>query len=138
MRIKLTESERYSADAPKYLNGLVFVQSGTEKSDIENMAQWLRRLCKKHDGLSSMLISSNHEAKEEIERKVIHKHADKITIAAGERSADTAYTRAAKRLAALMGREVLYYPGGHNLSHDLPREFAACVTGTIMLQQWLK
>lgn len=72
MRIKLTESERYSANAPKYQSGLVFVQSGTEKSDIENMAQWLRRLCKKHDGLSSMLISSNHEAKEEIERKVIH------------------------------------------------------------------
>lgn len=72
MRIKLTEFEQYSANAPTYLNGLVFVQSGTEKSDIENMAQWLRRLCKKHDGLSSMLISSNHEAKEEIERKVIH------------------------------------------------------------------
>jgi len=72
MRIKLTESEKYSADAPKYLNGLVFVQSGTEKSDIENMAQWLRRLCKKHDGLSSMLISSNHEAREKIERSVIH------------------------------------------------------------------
>lgn len=72
MRIKLTEFEEYSANAPKYQSGLVFVQSGTEKSDIENMAQWLRRLCKKHDGLSSMLISSNHEAKEEIERKVIH------------------------------------------------------------------
>lgn len=72
MRIKLTEFEQYSANAPKYLSGLVFVQSGTEKSDIDNMAQWLRRLCKKHDGLSSMLISSNHEAKEEIERKVIH------------------------------------------------------------------
>lgn len=72
MRIKLTESERYSADAPKYLNGLIFVQSGTENCDIENMAQWLRRLCKKHNGLSSMLISSNHEAKEEIKRSVIH------------------------------------------------------------------
>lgn len=72
MRIKLTESEKYSADAPKYLNGLIFVQSGTENCDIENTAQWLRRLCKKHDGLSSMLISSNHEAREKIERSVIH------------------------------------------------------------------
>ena len=72
MRIKLTEFEEYSANAPKYLNGLVFVQSGTEEKDIDNTAQWLRRLCKKYDGLSSMLISSNHEAKEEIERKVIH------------------------------------------------------------------
>lgn len=61
--------------------------------------------------------------------------ADKITFAAGERSAarDTVYARAAVRLAAETGKKPVYYPGGHNLPFELPREFAVCVLGTFLL-----
>ena len=61
----------------------------------------------------------------------MHLLADKITIAAGEKSGDTAYVRAAVRLADQIGKKVLYYPGGHNLPYDLPVEYAVCTIGTL-------
>ena len=57
--------------------------------------------------------------------------ADKITIAAGEKSGDTAYVRAAVRLADQIGKKVIFYPGGHNLPYDLPVEYAVCTIGTL-------
>lgn len=64
-------------------------------------------------------------------------HAEMITIAAGEKSGDTAYVREARRLADEIGKRVLYYPGGHNLPYDLPNEFAVSVAGTLRLQHHL-
>lgn len=64
--------------------------------------------------------------------------AGKITVAAGEKSGNTAYVREARRLADAIGKKVLYYPGGHNLPYDLPAEFAVSITGTIMLNNELK
>ena len=66
--------------------------------------------------------------------EIIRQYADKITIAAGEKSGETVYVREARRLADMMGSSVLYYPGGHNLPYDLPEEFAVCVSGTLMLK----
>ncbi len=60
-------------------------------------------------------------------------HADRITIAAGEKSGDTAYVRAAEGLARELGKRTLYFPGSHNLPYDLPQEFAICVLGTLTL-----
>ena len=64
-------------------------------------------------------------------------NADRITVAAGEKSGDTAYVREAHRLADSIGKKVVFYPGGHNLPYDLPSEFALCITGTIMLKNEL-
>lgn len=60
--------------------------------------------------------------------------AAKITVAAGEKSGNTVYVRTALRLGEILGKKVLYYPGYHNLPYDLPREFAMCVLGTLMLE----
>lgn len=57
--------------------------------------------------------------------------ADRITIAAGEKSGNTAYVQAAVRLADQIGKKVIYYPGGHNLPYDLPVEYAICTIGTL-------
>ena len=65
-------------------------------------------------------------------------NADRVTVAAGEKSGDTAYVREAKRLADEIGKKVLYYPGGHNLPYDLPAEFAVSIMGTISLKNALK
>ena len=43
------------------------------------------------------------------------------------------YVQAAIRLAAQIGKKVVYYPGGHNLPYDLPLEFAICVIGTLAI-----
>ena len=64
-------------------------------------------------------------------------HAEVITVAAGEKSGDTAYVREAHRLADAIGKKVLYYPGGHNLPYDLPNEFAVSVMGTLTLHDYL-
>lgn len=61
------------------------------------------------------------------------KYADKITVAVGEKSNDTMYVRAAIQYAETIGAELLYYPGYHNLPCDLPKEFAICVLGTLMV-----
>lgn len=61
---------------------------------------------------------------------------DRITIAAGEKSGDTAYVRAAVRLADQIGKKVLYYPGGHNLPYDLPVEFAVSTIGTLAVMNF--
>jgi hypothetical protein len=63
----------------------------------------------------------------------IRQYSERITIAAGEKSGDTAYVREAKRLAGIIGKKVLYYPGGHNMPYDLPEEFSVCVVGTLKL-----
>lgn len=60
--------------------------------------------------------------------------AEKITIAAGEKSGDTMYVQMSASLAKQIGKENIFYPGGHNLPYDLPKEFAVCVLGTLMLQ----
>lgn len=59
--------------------------------------------------------------------------SDKITIAVGEKSGDTAYVMAAGRLAEQIGKKVIYYPGGHNLPYDLPIEYAVCLIGTLVV-----
>lgn len=59
--------------------------------------------------------------------------ANKITIGAGEKSGNTVYARAAVKLAGDIGQTPVFYPGSHNLPRDLPREFAICVLGTLML-----
>ena len=59
--------------------------------------------------------------------------ADKITLAMGEKSTDPVYIQGLARLAQAVGKDVLFYPGFHNLPYDLPREFAVNVLGTLML-----
>ena len=59
--------------------------------------------------------------------------ADKTIVAVGDSSGDSTYATAAKYLAQMIGKEVLYYPGLHNAPYDLPKEFAICVLGTMML-----
>ena len=65
-------------------------------------------------------------------------NADRITVAAGEKSGNTAYVREAQRLADAIGKKLLYYPGGHNSPYDLPAEFAVSICGTIMLKSELE
>lgn len=62
--------------------------------------------------------------------------ADKIIVAVGEGSKDGAYPTASKKFANLIGKEVLYYPGYHNLPSELPKEFAMCVLGTLLLEKF--
>lgn len=64
----------------------------------------------------------------------LKRHAEKLTVAAGEKSGATVYARAAGELAEKLGKKVLYYPGYHNLPYDLPEEFAVSVLGTLMLK----
>ena len=61
--------------------------------------------------------------------------ADRITLAAGEKSKGTFYYRSALELAESIGKKAMFYPGYHNLPYDLPREFAVSVMGTLMLSQ---
>lgn len=67
----------------------------------------------------------------DIER--MREDADKITLAMGEKSTDPVYVEGLGRLAHAIGKDVLFYPGFHNLPYDLPREFAINVLGTLML-----
>lgn len=67
----------------------------------------------------------------DIEKSVAY--ADKIIVAVGEKSSESPYAKAAKKFAALLGKNVLYYPGYHNLPAELPAEFAVCVMGTLLL-----
>ena len=60
--------------------------------------------------------------------------AERITIAAGEKSGDTVYVQEANRLAKQIGTKIIFYPGGHNLPYDLPEEYAICVIGTLALR----
>lgn len=59
--------------------------------------------------------------------------AEKIIIAAGEKSGNTVYVQEAYRLAEILGKSVVFYPGGHNLPYDLALEFAICILGTLQL-----
>lgn len=63
----------------------------------------------------------------------MRQEAGKITVAAGEKSGNTAYVQEAYRLAEILGKPVVFYPGGHNLPYDLPLEFAICILGTLKL-----
>ena len=69
---------------------------------------------------------------------IMKANADKITVAAGEKSGDTAYVREALRLSDIIGKKLIYYPGGHNLPYDLPDGFAVSILGTVMLRNELK
>ncbi|MBE6016419.1 MAG: alpha/beta hydrolase [Lachnospiraceae bacterium] len=62
------------------------------------------------------------------------KYSDKITIAAGERSRGNRYEKQAIYLSGLMGKKPVYYPGGHNLPFELPKEYAICIYGTLALK----
>ncbi len=66
------------------------------------------------------------------------KHSDKIILAMGEKSTDPVYMEGLARFAEALGRDVLFYPGFHNLPYDLPREFAINVLGTLMLADQLE
>ena len=72
------------------------------------------------------------------DQSIMKSYAGRITVAAGEKSGDTAYVREAARLAEMIGKKVVYYPGGHNLPFDLPAEFAVSITGTLTLRNELK
>lgn len=65
----------------------------------------------------------------------LKKHRDIISVATGEKSAGTRYEKQAKVMAQLLDKEPVYYPGGHNLPYDLPKEFAICVLGTLKFEQ---
>lgn len=67
--------------------------------------------------------------------KKIKEQAGKVTLAAGEKSGDTIYARAAARMAIKTGKKEIYYPGSHNLPYDLPLEFAICILGTLVLKK---
>ena len=71
MIFKIADFEQYTRDAPQYIDGLIFVQSGIEKEDTSCLLMWLRRLCKSTEGLSFMLITSSHDSKRKTERKII-------------------------------------------------------------------
>ena len=66
------------------------------------------------------------------------KHSEKILLAMGEKSTDPVYMEGLARFAQALGRDVLFYPGFHNLPYDLPREFAINVLGTLMLAEDLE
>lgn len=59
--------------------------------------------------------------------------ADKTIIAVGDSSGNAPFAMAAKKFAEWLDMQVLYYPGLHNAPYDLPKEFAICVLGTLML-----
>ncbi len=82
MRITIDELERiekerkaicdeYVRNAPVYVNGLVFVQSGTDKTDVDYLARKLNRLANKYVGLSYLLIRSTTDSKT-AQKKVKH------------------------------------------------------------------
>ena len=71
MKLRIDDFEQYTRNAPTYKDGLIFVQSGIEKKDATCWVMWLRRLCKKKEGLSFMFISSSHESRGYIEREVV-------------------------------------------------------------------
>jgi len=71
MKIPVIEFERYSDNAPPYINGIIFVQSGVNDADVKSTYVWLRRLCQKYEGLSFLLISSNHDSKGRLERRTL-------------------------------------------------------------------
>ena len=60
-------------------------------------------------------------------------NAEKITVAAGEKSEGTTYRNGAGIVAEMVGRELLYFPGGHNMPFELPKEFAVSIAGTLAL-----
>jgi len=59
--------------------------------------------------------------------------SEKLVIAVGESSGDAPYPTAARKFAGLLDKEILYYPGYHNLPSDMPKEFAICIMGTLLL-----
>lgn len=64
-------AQLYTQNAPTYIDGLIFIQSGVEKSDIDALKMRLRRLCADNEGLSFMLITSSHESKGKIKKVTI-------------------------------------------------------------------
>lgn len=58
---------------------------------------------------------------------------DKIILAVGESSGNAPYPTATRKFSTLLNKNVLYYPGYHNLPSDMPMEFAICVLGTLLL-----
>lgn len=56
-----------------------------------------------------------------------------ITVALGDRSGDLPYARTARNFASLIDVQPVYFPGGHNLPWELPREFAISLLGTLLL-----
>ena len=71
MKFTLREIEKYTENAPQYIAGLCFVQSGIETADIKPMVMWLRRKCADNEGLSYLLVTSSHDSKKRIERGII-------------------------------------------------------------------
>lgn len=59
--------------------------------------------------------------------------AAQMIVAVGDGSKDAPYATAAKTFAEGIGKNVLYYPGLHNAPYDLPKEFAICVLGTLLV-----
>ena len=65
------------------------------------------------------------------DKEKMKKSAAKITLAAGEKSGNTVYVKAAGVLAEILGKKEIYYPGCHNFPYDRPEEFAACILETL-------
>ena len=63
--------EEYVRNAPVYVDGLVFVQSGTDKTDVDYLARKLNRLTTKYRGISYYLIRSTTDSKT-AQKKIKH------------------------------------------------------------------
>lgn len=64
MVYKLKDILSYSQNAPKYQEGLSFVQSGADEKDFSSLNMWLRRYCEKNENLSFMIVHSSFDTKE--------------------------------------------------------------------------
>ncbi len=72
MRIYLNDFRKYSENAPKYKDGFIFVQSGVNDADIQSTNMWWRRECQKYEGLSFMMITSTHDSKGKLDRRILY------------------------------------------------------------------
>ena len=55
--------KKYTDNAPSYIDGFIFVQSGLQKEDEACLDRKLRRICDDYEGLSFLLIISTTESK---------------------------------------------------------------------------
>lgn len=69
----------------------------------------------------------------ELDLDFLKSHRDNIAVVAGERSDSSPYSMGAISLGKELGTGTLFYPGGHNMPFELPREFAISVLGTLMM-----
>ena len=88
MKVRVSDYKNYYSNAPLYENGLILVQSGIEKKDIDCFVTWLRRFCNRNKGISFLLVISTHESKGYIRKVTIRngKVGKPRTIVEGEKA----------------------------------------------------